>query len=132
MNYYLQQAQTGGGMGYYAGSAHQRGSGFFGNLLSGLFRFVSPLLPTLGREALKAGGNVLADVVSGSQPLGSSVRRHASDATQKLLNFAADGLKGKGIKRKRLSQTVHSRHGSQSTRVAAKRAKKFSSSDIFG
>ena len=119
-------------MGYYAGAAHQRGSGFFGNLLSGLFRFVSPLLPSLGREALRAGGHVLSDVASGSDSLKSSVTRHASEAGQNLLNRAVDKLQGRGIKRKRLTHAAHSHRGSRSGRVAPKRTKRYTASDIFG
>ena len=132
LNYYLHQAQTGGSMGYYAGAAHQRGTVFFGNLLSGLFRFVSPLLPSLGREALRAGGHVLSDVASGSDSLKSSVTRHASEAGQNLLNRAVDKLQGRGIKRKRLTHAAHSHRGSRSGRVAPKRTKRYTASDIFG
>jgi hypothetical protein len=128
MDYYLSQAQTGSGIAYYAGSANQRGGGFFGNLMSGLFRFVSPLLPTLGREALRAGSHVLADVASGSKPL-DSMKRHASEAGQNVLNRAVDHLRGNGIKRKRGGAESQLKRGRPPARTTAPR---FTEQDIFG
>ena len=140
MNYYLSQAQTGSGMSYYAGAANQRGGGFFGNLISGLFRFVSPLLPTLGREALRAGSHVLADVASGSH-LGTSVKRHASEAGQNVLNKTVDRLRGNGIKRGRLNRRAQSTRGRRPTHTTSTRgrrpartapSKQFTAADIYG
>ena len=131
MNYYLSQAQTGSGMAYYAGAANQRGGGFFGNLISGLFRFVSPLLPTLKQEALRAGSHVLADVASGSQSLGTSIKRHASEAGQNVIKKTADHLRGNGIKRKKTARRAQSTRGRRPARTTAPR-KRFTNSDIFG
>ena len=141
MNYYLSQAQTGSGMSYYAGAANQRGGGFFGNLISGLFRFVSPLLPTLKQEALRAGSHVLADVASGSQSLGTSIKKHASEAGQNVIKRTADRLQGNGIKRGRLTRRAQSTRGRRPTHIASNRgrrpartasSKQFTAADIYG
>lgn len=122
MDYYLRQAQTGGGMHYYVGGSNQRGGGFLGNLLSGLFRFVSPLLPSLGREALRAGSHVLSDVAAGSQPL-NSMKRHASEAGQNFLNMAAEKLRGNGIKRRKMTAVLQSKRRLQTGRSDRKVSK---------
>ncbi|KAK3921623.1 LOW QUALITY PROTEIN: hypothetical protein KUF71_010795 [Frankliniella fusca] len=85
--YYVQQAQTGSGMGYFAGSSTQKGAGI-GSLLGGLFRSIFPFLKqgasVVGREALRAGSHILADAASGDVPLNTSLKQHLSEAGRNL------------------------------------------------
>ncbi|KAK3911215.1 LOW QUALITY PROTEIN: 4-alpha-glucanotransferase DPE2 [Frankliniella fusca] len=97
--YYVQQAQTGSGMGYFAGSSTQKGAGI-GSLLGGLFRSIFPILETrcqCGREALRAGSHILADAASGDVPLNTSLKQHLSEAGRNLVSR----MSGNGIKRRK-------------------------------
>lgn len=58
-DYYLHQ--IGHGMPVYAGSTMQRGHGI-GNILKGLFRVASPLIKSVGKQALKKSVPVLKEV----------------------------------------------------------------------
>ena len=99
-DYYVRQAQTGSGMSYFAGSSSQKGAGI-GSFLGGLFRSIFPIVKqgaeVVGREALRAGSHILADVVSGEVPLKNSVRQHFGQVGKNL----ASRMSGNGIKRKR-------------------------------
>lgn len=99
--YYVKQAQTGSGMGYFAGSSTQKGAGI-GSLLGGLFRNIFPFLKqgasAVGREALRAGSHILADAASGEVPLNASVKQHFSQAGRNLVSK----MSGRGIKRRRV------------------------------
>lgn len=105
--YYVNQAQTGSGMGYFAGSSTQKGAGI-GSLLGGLFRSIFPVLKqgvsSVGREALRAGSHILADVASGEVPLDASVKQHFSEAGRNLMNK----MRGRGIKRDRAKALTQS------------------------
>ena len=123
-NYYVTQAGGGGfysGMGYqrgygiYAGKAYQKGYGL-GSWLGGLFRTVLPLLKSgalaVGKEALRAGGNVVADLATGEN-FKQSVNRRANEAgdvlTQKFKRKAESMQEGSGaIKRRKTAQKPHS------------------------
>lgn len=72
--------QVGCGVGrVYIGAPHQRGSGV-GSFLGGVFRYVLPLLKrsakAVGKEALKAGFNIAADVGE-KKTLSKKHSRHA-------------------------------------------------------
>lgn len=105
--YYVKQAQTGSGMGYFAGSSTQKGAGI-GSLLGGLFRSIFPFLKqgaaTVGREALRAGSHILADAATGGVPLSTSVKDHFSQAGRNLMNK----MHGRGIKRGRSKRKLQS------------------------
>lgn len=62
-HYYCMQA---GGGNYFQGVRYQRGSGFFGDI----FRSALPLMRKagkyFGKKILRAGGNVISDIASGS------------------------------------------------------------------
>jgi hypothetical protein len=107
VDYYVRQAQTGSGMTYFAGSASQKGYGI-GSFLGGLFRTIVPFLASgarsIGQEALRAGSHVLADVVSGAVPVGSSVQMHAQQAGRNLLTKAADRMRGNGARRGKVAR----------------------------
>jgi len=119
--YYVKQAQTGSGMNYYAGASTQKGAGI-GSFLGGLFRNIFPFLKdgasAVGREALRAGSHILADVATGGVPLKNSVKQHFSEAGKNLVNK----MRGRGIKRGRARGRTQSARGTRTgnTRKKAK------------
>jgi hypothetical protein len=123
-NYYVTQA--GGGGGFYSGIGYQRGYGIYvgkayqkgyglGSWLGGLFRTVLPLLKSgalaVGKEALRAGGNVVADLATGEN-FKQSVNRRASEAGDVLsqkLKRKTESMQGSGgIKRRKTAPKPHS------------------------
>lgn len=107
-NYYVTQA---GGGQFYVGLSHQKGYGI-GSWLGGLFRSVFPLLRSgataVGKEAIRAGGHILADVARG-QNLKSSAKAHAREAVTNLKRRATAVMQGRGsIKRRRTPPKRHS------------------------
>lgn len=129
-SYYLQQAQTGSGLNYYAGSSSQKGAGI-GSFLGGLFRSIFPFIKqgaqTVGREAMRAGSHILADVVSGEVPLRNSVQAHIKQAGQNL----SERMKGNGIKRLRSKSRNHSTRKSRGGQTRAQKRKIDTSNHIF-
>jgi len=127
VSYYLHQAGRGSirgggysGIGpvYSTAPFVQRGHGI-GSFLSGLFRFVRPILwsgaKVVGRETLRTGGKVLQDIAENRSPDVSTrdiVSKHLGEATKNLIGK----LRGKGRKRKRQS----SRSPSKKRRMKAK------------
>lgn len=62
--YYVNQA--GSGFTPYSGVRYQKGSGFFGRIISGgFFPLLKSVLPYLGKKALNAGANIAEDVIDG-------------------------------------------------------------------
>lgn len=111
-NYFDQQIGYGNyispGIGrVFVGSAHQRGHGI-GKFLGGLFRKAMPLLrrgaKTVGREAWRAGLNVLSDVAN-CVPLKDSVRIRVKESGGNLKRKAEETfdkyMEGDGYKPKR-------------------------------
>lgn len=132
VHYYVNQAGSGAGQ-FYSGSSFQKGYGI-GGFLGGLFRnIVLPLFSrgakAVGREALRAGSHVLADVASGEQSLQNSVQRHASEAGNNLMKKLSQKMAGSGIKRKRLHSAAHSKRSGQAVRI--KKRKLADIRDIF-
>lgn len=119
--YYINQAQTGSGMNYFAGSSSQKGAGI-GSFLGGLFRSIFPFLKQgaaiVGKEALRAGSHILADAASGEVPLRNSLRDHFIEAGRNLSNK----MSGQGIKQLR-SKTKNQSSRHNGTGRTAKRAK---------
>ena len=79
----------------------QRGGGF-GGVFRGIFRRAIPLLKrglaTVGRRALKAGGDVLEDVVVNRTPIKLAVKRRAKTELDELKKQFG-GRRSKGINR---------------------------------
>src|SRR5215510_2446592 len=112
VSYYLNQAGRGHSGGYNGiGPVYsttplvQRGHGI-GSFLSGLFRFVRPILcsgaKVVGRETLRTGGKVLEDISENKFPDVSArdiASKHMGEATQNLIGK----LRGEGRKRRRLT-----------------------------
>ena len=137
VSYYLQQA----GRGSYRGGGYsgigpvystapfvQRGHGI-GSFLSGLFRFVKPILwsgaKVVGRETLRTGGKILQDIADNSSPdvkARDIVSKHIGESTRNLIGK----LRGKGRKRKR-----HTSSSPSKTKKRGKTAKFSIKRDIF-
>lgn len=123
VKYYVNQAGNGAGHNFYVGAPHQKGYGI-GGFLGGLFRSVVPYLKEgaqmAAKEAVRAGGHILMDTVSG-ETLSSSAKRHAAQARTNLINQVRQKMVGNGaIKRKRKASQSHfgsKRHAVDSPRV---------------
>lgn len=133
--YFIHQAQTGSGMGYYSGLHSQRGHGL-GSFLGGLFRSVLPLLKTgarvLGNEALKAGAGFLGDMATHADPM-DSFKQRAAELGGNFVNRMAQG--GNGIKRLSSMRSVQSGRVTRRTSTPRRTAPQKKSAflrDIFG
>ena len=83
----VQVGRGGGGRGVgrvYIGSAYQRIHGGIGSFLAGMFRRVLPLLTcgakAVGKEALRAGMNIMTDVASSGTPVGESFKNRVKES----------------------------------------------------
>lgn len=133
--YFIHQAQTGSGMGYYSGMHSQRGHGL-GSFLGGLFRTVLPLLKTgarvLGNEALKAGAGFLGDMATHADPM-DSFKQRAAELGGNFVNRMAQG--GNGIKRLPGRKSVQSGRVTRRKNTPKRGARKNKAAflrDIFG
>lgn len=112
--YYLNQAGGGGSGHFYAGSSHQKGYGI-GSWLGGLFRTILPILRSgataVGKEAVRTGSHVLADI-AGGENLRTSAKKRIEQAGENLtssLKRKADTMSGSGrIKRRKPAKKTHS------------------------
>ena len=137
VSYYLHQAGRGSNRGggyssigpvYSTTPFVQRGHGI-GSFLSGLFRFVKPILwsggKVAGRETLRTGGKILQDIADNSSPdvkAHDIVSKHIGETTRNLIGK----LRGKGRKRKR-----HTSRSPSKTKRRKKAAKFSIKRDIF-
>lgn len=140
--YYSEQV-GGGGRGVhnvFVGSRGQRGHGI-GSFLAGLFRRALPLITkgarAVGKEAVRAGMNILEDVTENNMGFKDSLNRRMTEsgiklkrkATEKIHNFMqGSGYRGRAVKRKRQSSrgtrssnTVRRKKGSRVKKVKRKR-----------
>ena len=108
--YYLKQAgrglssATGIGPIYSAPLYVQRGHGF-GNFLGTLFRFVRPLLWTVGRT----GGKIITDIAKNNSSDVSAediVWKHVGDVVTESTHRLIIKLRGRGLKRVRRETTT--------------------------
>jgi len=134
--YYLNQAGRGlttPGIGpvYSAPLYLKRGHGI-GNFFGSLFRWVRPLLwsgtKAVGRETLRTGGKILADIAERSPTdtttAGDIVSKHVTESAQKLISK----LRGRGRKRAHAEAVA----GGKKRRKEPKRApRKIIKRDIF-
>lgn len=122
VDYYVNQA--GSGIGHvFIGARHQKGYGI-GAFLGGLFRSILPMLSSsakaVGKEALKMGGRVLADVAHDNQPLAASLKRRAIESGEHLtesLEKKAKTMSGSGYKRSVTKKKPQSRSALRTGRV---------------
>ncbi len=80
---------AGSGIGdVFKGDAYQDGYGL-GGVLASLFRKAMPILTTaaktVGKNLLRSGANVVSDIVSGKQDLGSSLKRRGIESLQNVV-----------------------------------------------
>lgn len=122
IQYYSDQAGGGGGVkNVFAGSTFQRGSGI-GSFLGGLLRKIVPYLASgakaVGKEAARAGVNVLDDVVNKRVNFKEAVSTRAKESGRNLKRKAAeklstmmkgDGYKSRAPKRARQSKKKRAR-----------------------
>jgi hypothetical protein len=113
VHYYLHQAGRGNGSNrigpiYSTPPFLQRGHGI-GSFLGGLFRFIKPMLwsacKAVGKEALRAGGNILTDIAENKSPDVSArdTVSHVTASTQNLVQKLRGGGK---CKRKAASGSI--------------------------
>ena len=96
----LLDQQYGNGYPSFVGLPYQRGTGI-GSFFRGLFRAVAPVLrsvgKTAGREALRAGVNILSDTVDG-RGVKESFNEHGKRALSNTLRESGEIVqRGKGL-----------------------------------
>jgi hypothetical protein len=101
IEYYKEQA--GSGLSGFQGVRYQRGSGFFGRLLSSA---VYPLLRFLGKQALNTGINIASDVIEDKQDFKQSLKNRFKETGDMALKAGLDRARrfqqeGSGRKRRR-------------------------------
>jgi hypothetical protein len=109
INYYKHQAGT--GLAGFQGLRYQRGSGFFGRLVS---KAVFPLLRFLGERAITTGADIAKDVIvnkrnlkeAAKERLENEGRELATTGLERVKRFALEGKGRKPIKRKRKQKTL--------------------------
>lgn len=124
--YYMSQA--GNGLSHYKGVPNMRGHGI-GSLLRGLFRSVFPMFKSgaraLGREAVRAGSNVVGDLLQ-DKPFKQSLTtrlREGGTNLHKRFDDKINSMSGSGLKRMKRRRTVHSAGKARAGRTSVKRKK---------
>lgn len=127
----LVDQQYGSGYPQFVGTPYQRGAGI-GSFFRGLFRAVAPMIKSVGksvgREALRAGANVLADATQGRN-IGDSLKEHGRMAVSNSLREAGDIVQ-RGGKRKQVGRGIGSRKGLKRSRVARRKRDIYDGSPI--
>ena len=134
--YYISQAQFGGNIGeFYSGRKFQRGYGF-SSFFSGLFKRMKPLLlrgaKAVGKEALRSGANILADVATTDAPVKEIVRTRLHEGKDNLINKAkrtVHEMTGSGIRGAKRRKPTHSPRNTKRRRTT--RCKASAAQDIF-
>lgn len=127
----------GGGRGIgkiYIGSPNQRGHGGIGSFLAGMFRRVLPLLShgakAVGKEALRAGVNIISDVANTGTSAKESFKNRMKESGRNLkrkVDEQFDNLmEGSGYNRSRRINNLQSLISSRSanTSTSSKRVKR--------
>jgi len=103
--YYL--SQLGSGSEIYSGQLYQKGYGV-GNWLSGLYRFVVPLMRragvAVGRELANTSKNVMDDM-DNNVSFKTALKTRGTEAAQNLKRKAIAKMRGEGYKKARLSSS---------------------------
>lgn len=128
-NYYLNQAD--GSFSLYNGSAYQRGHGGIGSFLSGLFRFVLPMLKKGGeqiaKEVVRTSFNVVQDM-EGDTDFKTSLRRRGLEGIQNLQTRALEAMNGSGLYKRTRKRRATTHSGSnrvvKRTKLTRKKAVK--------
>lgn len=128
------QIQIGYGRGIervYVGSPYQRGRGI-GSFLGGLFRTILPLIKrgarAVGKEAVRAGTNVVSDIIDDGVPFRESLRSRLGESGKNLKRKAEEKIekmmmKGSGYKTAKRPKKAHSRKRPASRNISKNRKK---------
>lgn len=129
IRYYNDQIGGGGGVrNVYVGARYQRGHGI-GAWLGGLLRRVLPHVASgakaVGKEAARAGLNVLSDMTAGETSFKDSVKSRARESRKNLQRRAAEKIsemmKGSGYKRRSSQRKAQSRKKRGTVRTVRKK-----------
>lgn len=132
MAFYYDDYQLGQGQAkIYIGSPYQRGHGI-GSFLGGLFRKILPLLQkgakTVGKEAAKAGVNIINDMTSHQVPIKTAFKTRFAESANNLKRKAEEKIDklmtGSGYKRRRIIKKRHSKSKSSKRKVKGTAGKK--------
>lgn len=133
--YYDSQVGNGGIEHVYTGAPFQKGHGGIGSFLGGLFRRALPFLRrgarAVGKEALRAGMNIIDDVSENKATFKEALRARARESGRNLKRKAEEKIEslmeGSGYKRtprRRKRQSKVSRRRKRTTRKAKARKTK--------
>ncbi len=91
---FLHQEQIGGALPGFVGQPYQRGAGI-GSFFRSIFRMAAPVLKraakAVGKQALKTGASIIADVAKGGELL-PSLEQHGKEAMANLADKASKRL----------------------------------------
>ena len=105
-NYYLNQ--LGNGMSIYSGSAMQRGHGI-GNILRGLLRVATPLIKTMGKQALRKSAPILKEV--GKHALKRGLEEMTNSKRPKMVRLAGEVVRAVSTTPRKQKKTPRRRQG---------------------
>jgi hypothetical protein len=124
-SYYVGQTGRGAETPYYRGRAFQRGYGWFGRVIQ---RYGIPLLKYIGKQAFKAGKDIVSDVATGQNLKESAKRRIketgkeiASDMLNKASTLINQPTQSGSGKRRKTAKTVTKKTSSNTKKVSAKK-----------
>lgn len=97
------ESQVGGGLEHFSGITHQRGYGFFGDLVRHIRPIALKTARYLGKKILSSGADVVSDIASGTS-MRNSVKNRFNEATSQIKEdiFRKLQQQGRGYKRKRV------------------------------
>lgn len=131
-----QHYQLGGILpGFRAYAPYHRGSGI-GSIFKSLYRFMLPMLQSVGKQALISGSKIATDVATG-QDLKSSLNTHAREGVSTILKDTAGHIErqhGKGIGKRKIqhkAQTYKKPRVLKKNSVSKRKLSKLVGSDIF-
>jgi hypothetical protein len=101
IDYY--ESQAGSGIPGFQGVRYQRGSGFFGRLLS---KAIYPMLRFFGKQALNTGINVASDVIKDNKKIKDSLKRRGMETGENIIEAGLNRFRqfkqtGEGKRRRR-------------------------------
>lgn len=134
--YYENQLGEGGIGRVYVGAANQRGSGI-GSFLRGVFRYVLPYVrkgaSVVGKEALRAGMNIVNDVTENNTSFRDSFNHHVLESGKNLkrkMQENLDTLTGLIYKLPRLALSKHKVGSPYRSNIARKKKKRVQKKSI--
>ncbi|KAI1297697.1 hypothetical protein HDE_04553 [Halotydeus destructor] len=124
--YYTNQA--GSGLGYFQGDRYQKGHGLLSTFFSkNLIPLITKVLPYIGEQAFKFGGDVINDIGMGNPSLGGAVKKAAKRRMASITEDAlvkVKNMQGGGKRKKRKPKTIKRRKTpAKTTKKAVKRRK---------